>query len=118
MTKRFGSYELAQRFLTGLRFKMDEVEFDPRDYKKENPLGFANLAARWFNVKRATVKHKSYKNLENYMHRATNSWGQRNVKEIGYADIEEILLTQKSSESGLPVSPKTRANMKSALFSF
>ena len=118
LTKRFKSYELAQRFLTGLRFKMDEGQYDPRDYRLENRLSFANLATKWLRVKKLTVKHKSYKNLENYMYRAMESWGQRNIKEIGYADIEEFLLTQKIDEKDQLVSPKTRANMKSALSSF
>lgn len=33
--RRFKSYEEAQRFLTGLRYKTDEHTFDERDYSKE-----------------------------------------------------------------------------------
>jgi hypothetical protein len=40
LNKRFKSYEEAQRFLTGVRFKTDENTFDMRDYMKDNPLSF------------------------------------------------------------------------------
>lgn len=36
--KRFQSYDDASRFLNGVRFKTDEMTFDPRDYKRDNPL--------------------------------------------------------------------------------
>jgi len=117
--RRFGGdYKAAERFLTGLRYKTDEGTFDPRDYKKDNPLGFENLAEKWLSVKKTQVKPKSYNNLANYMRRAIDAWGQRNVKQIGYADIEDFLGEQKIAVSGRPVSAKTRANMRSALHDF
>ena len=42
----------------------------------------------------------------------------RNIKEIGYAEIEDFLLAQKLAGSKKPVSDKTRSNMKSALHDF
>jgi hypothetical protein len=45
------------------------------------------------------------------MVRAKSSWGDRNIKGIGYAEIEDFLLSQK-------VSGKSRANMKSCLHDF
>jgi len=42
------------------------------------------------------------------IYKAINAWGQKNVKTIGYAELDDFLF-------GLPVSEKTRANAKSAL---
>jgi integrase len=111
VTRRFKEYEKAQRFLTGLRYKTDEETFDKRDYKKDNPLGFANLAEQWLEIKKAAVKHNTYRNLKNDMGKAIDWWGQINIKEIGYAEIEDFLRVQA-------VSPKTKSNIKSCLHDF
>ncbi len=117
--KRFkNDYFAAQRFLTGLRFKHDEGTFDVRDYKHDNPLGFENLATKWLEVKERETKPKSYRNLFNYMVRAIQAWGNRNIKEIGYAEIEDFLLDQKVGKTGKPISDKTRSNVRSALHDF
>lgn len=109
--KRFQNYAEAERFLTGLRFKFDEGSYDHRDYQKENPLAFDTLVGKWLQLKKKEVKHKSYNNLFNYMRKASSAWGKKNIKTIGYAEIEDFLL-------GQDVSDKTRANMRSCLHSF
>jgi integrase len=109
--KRFHSYAEAFQFLTGLRYKVVEGSFDPRDYKQDNPLGFENLAQSWLKVKRKQVKERSWSNLNNYIRKASGIWGQRNIKEIGYAEIEDFL-------TSLPLSDKSRANARSVLHSF
>jgi integrase len=109
--RRFSNYDQAYRFLSGLRFKYDEGSFDKRDYRKENPLGFSSLIESWIEVKRSTVKPKSFNNLNNYSNKAIAFFGNRNVKEIGYAELEDFFLSQK-------ISDKTKANMKSALHDF
>ncbi len=91
-TNRF--YEEASRLLNGFRYKTDEGTFDSRDYKKDNPLGFANLAGKWLQIKKREVKPKSYNNLKNYVSRACNAWGNRNIKSVGYAELEDFLLDQ------------------------
>ena len=111
--RRFLSYQEAQRFLTGLRFKTDENTFDVRDYAQGKPLGFSNLASQWLAMKRETVKRSSFDNLNNYVRIATEAWGDRNVKEIGFADIEDFLIAQ-----GRGLSSKTVSNMKSGLHDF
>jgi hypothetical protein len=45
------SYIEAGRFLDGVRFKTQEGTFDHRDYRADNPLGFANLVQQWLEVK-------------------------------------------------------------------
>ena len=111
--RRFQNYNDAQRFLTGLRFKTDEESFDVRDYSREKPLSFVNLASAWLEVKKETVKPKSYNNLHNYIMKAIDAWGDRNVKDIGFAEIEDFLIDQ-----GRNLSSKTVANMKSAFHDF
>jgi integrase len=110
--KRFRSYDLANQFLSGLRFKYIEGTFDARDYQKDVPLGFTNLASKWLENKKGDVKQSSFNNLRNYIFRASVVLGNRNIKEIGYADLEDCLKAQKD------ISDKTKANMKSALHSF
>lgn len=110
--KRFRSYEAAQRFLTGLRFKVDEGSFDSRDYRKDNPLGFSTLAGQWLEKKKADIRPRVWRNYSNYMSKAVGFFGGRNIKEIGYADLEDFLEAQRG------LSPKTRANVLSALHHF
>ena len=116
--RRFSDYESAHRFLTGLRYKYDEGSFDIRDYRKDNPLGFENLALQWLEVKRKEVKSASYRNLENHIGRAIRAWGQINIKRLGYAEIEDFLFAQKIEGADRSVSSKTRANVKSTLHAF
>ena len=109
--KRFSHYLEAERFLDGLRFKVDEGTYDPRDYRADYPLGFETLSRKWLEIKKKEVKRKSYNNLRNYMEKAAAAWGQRNVKSIGYGEIEDFLHSHN-------VSDKTKSNMKSGLHSF
>jgi integrase len=118
INKRFDNYREAQRFLTGLRFKYDEGSFDIRDYLKENPLGFQTLAQQWLALKENELKPKSFRNLFNTMKRAFTAWGNRNIKEISYAEIEDFLNSQRLERSGKPVSDKTKLNMREILHSF
>lgn len=90
---------------------MDQGTYDPRDYRANYPLGFETLARKWLEVKKKEVKRKSYNNLRNYMDKAIADWGQRNVKSIGFGEIENFLHSQD-------VSDKTKSNMKSGLHSF
>ena len=109
--KRFTTYREAERFLDGLRWEVDQGTYDPRDYRVDNPLGFWTLAEKWLAVKKSEVKHRSYNNLQNYMNKAVSVWGNRNIRTVGYGEIEDFLRSQG-------VSDKTKANMKSCLHSF
>ena len=111
ISKWFKHLYQAERFLTGLRYETDKGSFDARDYQKDKPLAFGNLAKKYLSHKAKTVKPKSLNNLKNYMNRATAMWGFVNVKSIAYAEIEDFLFLQNVSE-------KTRANMKSCLHDF
>jgi len=111
VARRFASYLQAIRFLTGLRFKRDENTFDARDYQAANPLSFENQAEKWLAGKKREIKHNTYRDLRLTMKKATAAWGQRNVKSIGFGDIEDFL-------NGLGVAAKTRANARSCLHQF
>ncbi len=52
------------------------------------------------------------------MRRGASEWRNRNVKELGYPEIEDFLLAQKNMRTGEPVSDKTRASICSALRDF
>jgi integrase len=111
VTRRFKDYDTAQRFLTGLRFKADEDSFDPRDYHKDHPLGFETLALKWLEIKKGKVKPNTFRNLERDITKAITHFQQTNIKNVGYAEIEDFIFAQ-------PVSDKTKANLKSCLHDF
>ncbi len=110
--RRFKNYEEANRFLTGLRYKIDEGTFDRRDYKKDNPLGFSTLIEKWLEYKKTEVVPKNHKNLTNYANKAIAFFKDRNIKQIGYADLEDFIFAQKD------LSNKTKSNIMSALHNF
>jgi integrase len=111
ITKRFKTYLEAERFLDGLRYEVDKGTFDVRDYQANNPLGFSNLAKQWLLVKEKEVRPGSFKNLRNYINRASEFWDNRNIKLIQYADLEDFF-------HSLPLSDKSKSNAKSCLHSF
>jgi hypothetical protein len=120
ITKRFSDYHEAERFLTGLRFENDKGTFDVRDYRKDNPLGFKNLAHKWIEQKRRTnVKEKTIKSYENFINKAVDEWGQRNIKTIGTGEVEDFLMADhRDKRTKHKISDKTRHNMKSCLHQF
>ena len=81
--------------LNGLRFKLDENSFDEREYNINKPLGFENLSCKWLELKKKQLKRKSFNNLNNYIRKAISSWGNRNIKEINYGEIEDFLINQR-----------------------
>ncbi len=117
--RRFRDYRSAQRFLTGLRFHVDQGTFDPRDYQKDNPLGFENLALKWLKYKEKEGV-RCMRNLNGHMGRAIAHWGNTNIKQFGYAEIEDFLLSDSlvNEKTGKALSDKTRANIKATLHSF
>jgi integrase len=111
--KRFHDYDEAAFFLAGVRFKKHEGSFDARDYKQDNPLGFSNLSDQWLNLKKKQIKLHSWDNLNSVMRRACEAWGQKNIKEIGYGELEDFLFTTLKDHAS-----KSRSNARSVLHSF
>ncbi|MEJ2285986.1 MAG: phage integrase N-terminal SAM-like domain-containing protein [Desulfobacterales bacterium] len=119
ITKRFVDYLEAERFLNGLRYENDKGTFDIRDYRKDNPLGFENLANKWLEQKKRTkVKPKTIQSYTNFINKAIDAWGQRNIKTIGTAEVEDFLFTDHRTPNGDRITDKTRHNMKSCLHQF
>ena len=119
ITKRFNNYQEAERFLIGLRFENAKGTFDVRDYRKDNPLGFENLALKWIKQKKRTkIKPKTLQSYTNFMSKAIIVWGQRNIKSIGTAEVEDFLLGDHRTPKGKRITDKTRHNMKSCLHQF
>lgn len=115
VTRRFSSYIEASRHLTGLRFKTDEGSFDKRDYQKTNPLGLENFALKYLEKKKKDVR--CFRNIDNHLARAIKWFGNKNIKEIGYGEIEDFLFNQKK-ENGDELSDKTLHNIKTTLRAF
>jgi len=88
LTKRFKSYDQAYRFLTGVRYETDMGKFDIRDYQRDNPLGFETLVKKFIKSKR---KLKAVKEYERRLGFGVNKWHNRIIKEIGFAEIQELL---------------------------
>jgi integrase len=82
---RFKSYEKANRFLTGFRYKTDEETFDEADYKKSNPFGFTNLFETWWKEKTGEgserqIKKGTIKNYTLYQKAFYRYFGNQNIK--------------------------------------
>ena len=112
VSKRFAKYGAARQFLEGLRFKTVEGTFDERDYRKDHPLGFRTQFEKFLKIKArdASAKHVK-KNIEPVFNRAVAVWNQKNVKTIGYSEIEDFI-------NDLELSDKTRHNYCSVLHNF
>jgi hypothetical protein len=110
---RFTTYREARQFLNGLRFKAVEGTYDERDYQKDNPLGFSNQVERYLEIKKESgISNNGFREIKNHLNKAMRAWGQRNVKTIGFSDIEDWLFNMRG------VKGKTKANARSALLSF
>jgi integrase len=109
--KNFHNYFEAYQFLQGLRFKFVEGSFDARDYLKNAPLGFSNLAKKYINMKNQ-IGLRSISNVKNYMTRASDYFGQKNIKTFTRADIREFLYSLEN------ITEKTRHNYMSTIRDF
>lgn len=95
ITRRSQNYQALNRKLTFLRCQTDEGTFDARDYQTSRPLGFENLVERFLHSKRHI---KSVKKYQQRLRFAVDAWGNRNIKEIGTADIEDLINKLRDQE--------------------
>jgi integrase len=114
----FGTYKEAGQFLSFLRWQTSTDQLDIREFKKERPLSFRKLAFQWLEAKERNAERKHYNNLVNTMQRAITAWGDTSIKEIGYAELEDFLLSQKRMNGTGEISEKTRNGYKCALHDF
>ena len=111
ITKRFKSYNDADRFLNGVRFKTDENTFDERDYRKDNPLGFSNMSEKWLLYHGKEVRPGTRKNLISHIRHAQYFFENTNVKDIRYGNLEDFL-------HSISLSDKSKHNILSTIHSF
>lgn len=105
--KNFKHFNEAERYLTGLQFKTDEGTYDPRDYRRDNPLGFTNMSNKFL----ASLKPKTAENCKAHIDHAQVIFFNRNVKEILYGDFEDFI-------NSLIVKDKTKNNIISTIKQF
>jgi integrase len=105
--KESKSYTKLARLLNGLRFKTDENTLDVRDYQADNPMAFSKIAEEYLAEKEAQGL-KTIGNIRNYVFRAIDAWGDRNIKTIKKRDIKLFLRSLK-------VSDKTQSNYLSTI---
>lgn len=111
LTNRFKNYEEAYRRLTGWRYETQHGKFDYRDYRKDNPLGFAQLADKFLQSKRLLKGVNKYRQRLRF---AIDRFQDRNVKDIDYPDFEQLFIDLK--EQGY--SSKYRGVIKQTLIMF
>jgi len=111
ITKRFNNYREAERFLNGIRYEIDKGSFDFRDYQAGNPLSFTVLSEKWLEIKKKDVKKGSFKNINNYIRKAQAYFGDRNIKNIQFGELQDFLYS-------LPLSDKSKSNCRSCLHTF
>lgn len=112
--KKFTDYDKAKRFLNALRYRSDEDDYDPRDYRASQPLGFANLGGQWLSIRDGDGT-RCLRNLRNHIGYGSEYFENRNVKDIGYAELEDFFhhLRRTTNLSG-----KTLHNVRTTLHSF
>jgi hypothetical protein len=106
--KRFKDKKEAERFLTGLRYEVDKGSFDPRDYQRDKPLGFEILIQKYLDRKKDL---KSIGKVKYHLSMAISYFHNKNVKEIGYGELEDFLYSLSPA-----LSSKTRKNVMDSLF--
>ena len=110
--KRFDNYESALNFLSGLRFEASSGKLDPRDYQtKSKPLAFKRLVLEWLELKARQIKPSSLSSFRSGILRAIDAWGNANIKDIGYGQIEDFFMAHQGSS-------KTKLNLLVALKTF
>ena len=95
ITGCFKAEQDAEIFRAGLMVKESEGTLDPRDYRADNPLGFANMAKKFLHSKRLL---KGVKKYEQRLRFGIQEWGNRNIKHIGFGEINELII--KLGEAG------------------
>lgn len=110
ITRRSNDKDYLERLLTGLRYELDKGTFDPRDYRKEEPLGFENLSNAYLEKRRDA---RSFNKMKNHIGYAQNYFHNKNIKAIRYGELEDFFNWLPDHLSG-----KTRHNIKTTLHAF
>lgn len=118
ITRRYDSYEEAWYALAQLRREAAKADFDESDYLlKANPYRVDRLLDVWLSLKKHQVKASTYKKLEYHTGHVRTVWGPRSLKDLGFADVQKLLLELKD-KSGKDLASKTKHNILSDLKQF
>ncbi len=109
---RFSKYDSARKKLLTMQCETDEKRFDIRDHLPDRPMAFDKLSDQWLSWKQKEVSPGHWRNLSRYMFAAVDAWGDRNVKAIDYASIEDLVWSRSD------ISDKTRNMMVSCYRDF
>jgi len=120
--RRFSTIAQAEQFLNGIRFKEGDPgeNLDPKDYQRDNPLGFANLVEKWLDLKaKGKISKSQLGNHRRNIGRAVEVFDNRNIKSITDGELEDFVYADHiSANTGQPITDKTRAEIRSTLNSF
>lgn len=110
-------YEKAFRFLTGVRFKKDEGTLDERDYQASFPLAFSKLGSDYIETKQMELKRGllakgTFRAIKHELEVAISCFGDANVKEIGFIEVQKFLLSLDN------LSSKSIHNVRTNLHAF
>jgi len=110
-------YSKACRFLTGIRFKKDEGTLDERDYQASSPLAFSKLAGDYIQTKEMELKRGllakgTFRPIKHELGLAISCFGDANVKEIGFIELQKFLLSLDN------LSSKSIHNVRTNLHAF
>lgn len=111
LLRRSNDKDKLEYILAGWRYKSHEGTFDKRDYSKDNPLGFTNYSEKWLETKK---KLKDFNNPRRHIGYAQAFFGNKNIKEIQYAELDDFLHCPVLAH----LSDKTKANIMGTLHNF
>lgn len=109
--RRCRAYNTAEQILSHIRHEKGERKgrFNQEDYRSLRPNSYNALKDKYLARKK---DRRTYKKIERYIERAAECFGERNLREINGADIEDYLYSIPG------ISDKTRANHMTQLRDF
>lgn len=116
--KRTANYKTAEALLGKWRYEKWRGTLDPRDYMYSEPLGVINLGVQYLERKRVRVGSKHYRNIKNDLEKCFAHFGNVNIKQIGYGELEDFLHPIENSAVTYGLLSKTRANLRSTIRDF
>jgi integrase len=109
ISESFDSYGDAEMFLAHLNVSRHEGKLDARDYRRDNPMGFQVQAENYLEKRKGKVK--DFRHIETHIKRAIAYFGGKNIKEIGFAELDDY-------QSSLKGKGKTIHNYMTSLHTF
>ena len=113
--RRFNDYTDAENFLISVNYKdTQEGGIDPRDYRRDAPLGFETLSSQWLEIK-AAEGLRSMKNPRRHVRYAVQHFGNVNVKSIQYGNLEDFFIVMRRTTD---LSDKSLHDIRTTLRTF